>query len=134
MNTMSQRYPTFLHLLRPLVWLVVPGLVAAVVAFTAFASDDPGLVAIGGEGTGDISGYLVTDIHYDLDENNPGLLHAVSLNVIGADGQTRPTTVSVTLGTGQPASTCWATVGDEWTCPLSFPLADAEALRVVAAR
>jgi hypothetical protein len=133
MNTMPQRYPSFHHLLWPLVWLLVPGLVAAVLAIAASASADPGLAAIGGEGANDISGYLATNIHYDLDEGNPGLIHAVSLNLIGADGRTRPTTVSITLGAGQPASTCWPTDGDKWTCPVSFPVAEASALRVVAA-
>jgi hypothetical protein len=133
MNTMSHRYPTFLHLLRPLVWLVVPGLVAAIVAINAFASDDPELMAIGGEGAGGISGYVVSGIHYRLQETNPGLIRAVTFDVLGGDGQTRPTTVGVTLGPGQPTTACRSTDGDEWTCPVSVPAADASALRVVAA-
>jgi len=107
---------------------------AAVLAITAFASDDPGLAAIGGEGAGGISGYVVSGIHYRFDETNPGLIRAVSFAILGGDGQTRPTSVSVTLGSGQPASGCWATDGDQWTCPVSFPVADASALRVVASR
>ena len=122
------------HLLRPLAWLAIAGLMAAVLAITAFASDDPGLAAIGGEGAESISGYVVSEIHYRLDEANPGLIRAVSFEVLGGDGQTQPTSVGVTLGPGQPTTTCWATDGDEWTCPVSFPVADASALRVVAAR
>jgi hypothetical protein len=120
--------------MRPLVWLFVPALMAAVLAITAFASDDPGLATIGGEAPGEISGYVVSDIHYQLDQTNPSLIHAVSFEVLGGDGQTRPTTVGVALGPGQPSSACWATDGDQWTCPVSFPVADASVLRVVAAR
>jgi hypothetical protein len=134
MNTLSLLHSIFHHLLRPVVWLPAAALMAAGLATTAFASDDPGLAAIGGEGTGGISGYQVTDIHYEFDQGNPGLFHAVTLSVIGADGQTKPTTVSVTLGAGQPASTCGPIGGNVWTCPVSFPVADAAALRVLATR
>ena len=131
---MTRANSSFHPLLRPLVWLFVPGLMAAVLAITAFASDDPGLAAIGGEAAGSISGYVVSDIHYRLDEANPGLIRAVSFDVLGGNEQTRPTTVGVALGPAQPTSACWATDGDKWTCPVSFPAADASALRVVAAR
>ena len=131
---MLRTHSSFHPMLRPRVWLAAAGLMAAVLAITAFASDDPGLAAIGGEGAGSISGYVVSDIHYRLDEANPGLIRAVSFDVVGGDGQTQPATVGVTLGPGQPTSACWATDGDQWTCPVSFPVADASALRVVAAR
>ena len=131
---MTRSLSPFHPLLRPLVWLAAAGLMAAVLAITAFASDDPGLAVIGGEAAGDISGYVVSDIHYQLDQTNPSLIRAVSFDVLGGDGQTRPSTVGITLGPGQPTSTCWATDGDKWTCPVSFPVADASALRVVAAR
>jgi len=131
---MTRTTSPFHPLFRPLDWLAVASLMAAVLAITAFASDDPGLAAIGGEGAGSISGYVVSDIHYRLDEANPGLIRAVSFDVLGGDGQTQPTTVGVTLGSGQPTSTCWATDGDRWTCPVSFPVADASTLRVVAIR
>jgi hypothetical protein len=133
-NTMMRTYSPFHLMLRPLAWLAAAALMAAVLAITAFASDDPGLVTIGGEAAGDISGYVITDVHYQLDEANPSLIRAVSFAALGGDGQTRPTTVGVALGPGQPTSTCWATAGDKWTCPVSFPVADASALRVVAAR
>ncbi len=129
---MTRTNSSFHPLLRPLVWLCASGLMAAVLAITAFASDDPGLAAIGGEGAGGISGYVVSDIHYQLDQTNPGLFRAVAFDVLGGDGQTRPTTVGVTLGHGQPTSTCWATDGNKWTCPVSFPVDDASALSVVA--
>jgi hypothetical protein len=133
-NTMLRTHSPFHPMLRPLAWLAVAAMMAAVLAITAFASDDPGLVSIGGEAAGDISGYVVSDIHYQLDQTNPSLIRAVSFDVLGGDGHTQPTTVGVTLGPGQPASTCWATDGDQWTCPVSFPVADASALQVVATR
>ena len=130
---MTRTFSPFHPLLRPIAWLAVAGLMAAVLAITAFASADPGLVAIGGEGAGSISGYVVSDIHYQLEEANPGLICAVSFEVLVADGQPQPTSVGIALGPGEPASTCWATDGDKWTCPVSFPVAEASALRVVAA-
>jgi hypothetical protein len=131
---MKRTTSPFNPLLRPLAWLAVAALMAAVLAITAFASDDPGLAVIGGEAAGDISGYVVSDVHYQLDQTNPSLIRAVSFDVLGGDGRTRPSTVGITLGPGQPTSTCWATDGDQWTCPVSFPVADASALQVVAAR
>ena len=131
---MTRTTSPFNPLLRPLAWLAVAALMAAVLAITAFASDDPVLAAIGGEAAGDISGYVVSDVHYQLDQTNPSLIRAVSFDVLGGDGQTRPSTVEITLGPGQPTSTCWATDGDQWTCPVSFTVADASALQAVATR
>jgi len=131
---MTRTFSPFHPLLRPIAWLAVAGLMAAVLAITAFASDDPGLVAIGGEGAGSISGYVVSEIHYQLNDADPGLIRAVSFEVLVADGLPQPTSVGIALGPGEPASTCWATDGDNWICPVSFPAAEASALRVVAAR
>ena len=133
-NMMTRTHSPFHPMLRPLAWLAVAALMAAVLAITAFASDDPGLATIGGEGAGDISGYVVSGIHYRLDDTDPSLIRAVTFNALGGDGHSRPTTVGITLGPGQPTSTCWPTDGNEWTCPVSFQAADVSALRVIAAR
>jgi hypothetical protein len=116
------------------VWLGLAGLLAATLAVTASASQDPGVAAIGGEGSGLISGFVITDIDYGLSNTLPGRLDSVSLSVIGPDGQTTPTRVSVSLIAGQPATDCLRQSGSRWTCPLDLPVAAAETLQVTASR
>jgi len=72
MNALSPLYSNFQRLLRPVVWLLAAALMAAGLATTAFASVDPGLAAIGGEGTGGIRGHQVVDIHYEFNQGTPG--------------------------------------------------------------
>ncbi len=122
------------NFLRPLVWLGLAGLLAAMLAVTASASQDPSLVAIGGEGSGLISGFVIADIDYDLSDTRPGRLHSVSLSVVGPDGRTTATRVSVSLIAGQPAADCLQQSSSRWTCPLDLPLAAAETLQVSASR
>lgn len=132
---MSSALSHFLPIIfRPFALLSGAALLAATLAVSARAAEDPGLAAIGGEGVGSISGFVVSDIHYTLDDDLPGQLSSVSLAVIAPDGQTTPRVVAISLQTGQPTSSCYSTDGLHWSCPVSFPLAAAEALRVSAIR
>ena len=125
---------TYPNLLRLLLWITLAGLLAAGVVISASASEDPGLAAIGGEGAGAISGFIVSEIHYSLADENPGRLAAFELTVLAADGSTTPSRVSVSLQAGAPSTPCFSTQGLRWTCPLDAPLRAAESLRVSATR
>jgi len=122
------------NFLRPLVWLGLAGLLAAMLAVTASASQDPDLVAIGGEGSGLISGFVIANINYSLSDTQPGRLDSASLSVVGPDGRTTATRVSVSLIAGQPATDCLRQSSSRWICPLDLPLAAAETLQVTASR
>lgn len=132
MTNMARTFPIFTTLIRPLVWLGLAGLLASVLAISASASDDPGLAAIGGEGAGAISGFVVSDIRYVLDSDDPGRLEAVSLNVAAADGRTPPARVVVSVRIGEPAAHCFPVGGQRWTCLLDTAVAQADALQVSA--
>jgi len=121
-----------LSFLKPLAWLAGAALLAATLAVTARASEDPGLAAIGGEGLGSISGFVVSDIHFAFDNDQPGRLSSVSLTVIAPDGSSLPSSVGVAMQSGQPASRCHSADGLHWSCPVSWSLAAANALRVTA--
>jgi hypothetical protein len=122
------------NFLRPLAWLVLAGLLAAMLAVSASASQDPGLAALGGEGAAAISGFVIADVNYAVSDSQPGRLKAVSLSVVGPDGWTTPTRVSVSLVPGQPSSACLRQSASRWTCPLDLPVAAAESLQVSASR
>lgn len=122
------------NFLRPLVGLGLAGLLAAMLAVTASASQDPGLGALGGEGAGAISGFVIADVNYAVSDSQPGRLEAVSLSVVGPDGRTTPTRVSVSLVPGQTPSDCLRQSASRWTCPLDLPVAAAESLQVSASR
>ncbi|MCJ7678054.1 MAG: hypothetical protein MUO35_10080 [Anaerolineales bacterium] len=117
---------------RPVALLGGAALLAGTLAVSAKASEDPGLAAIGGEGVGSISGFIISDIDFALDNDHPGQLSSVSLAVIAPDGRTTPRVVAISLQTGQPTSSCHSADGLHWSCPVSWPLAAAEALRVIA--
>jgi len=127
--TLSRLLPI---IFRPFALLAGAALLAATLAVSARASEDPSLAAIGGEGVGSISGFIISDIHFALDNDHPGQLSSVSLAVIAPDGQTAPRVVAISLQTGQPASSCQSADGQHWSCPVSWPLAAAEALHVIA--
>jgi len=130
-STLSLLLSSFI---RHFAWLAGASLVAVTMAVSARASEDPDLAALGGEGLGSISGFIVSDIHFALDDDQPGQLSSVSLAVIAPDGRTMPSRVDVSLQTGQPASYCHSVDGLHWSCPVSWPLAAADTLRVIATR
>lgn len=130
MTTMTfHPYPVFV---RPLGWLAAAALMLAVLAVTARASDQAGSAAIGGEGSFPISGFVVSDIHYALDSQQPDRFSSVSITVLAPDGRTPATHVAVSVRTGDPASPCFTSDGLRWSCPLSLPVQSADVLHVTA--
>jgi hypothetical protein len=80
-----------------------------------------------GQGSGTISGYDVTNIHYTLDNNDPSALTGVTFELSPATA----TTVKAKIN-GMPGwSTC--TGGPTWSCTLSGNAVSASTLQVAAA-
>ena len=113
--------------------LVIVGLLAFVLGTTGFAyaasltfngGTDAGRA---GSGTGTISGYDVTNVHYTLDSSNP-------VNITGVQFQLAPdtaTTAKANLNGG-----AWATcahAGGVWSCPVTGNAHAAVNLGVAAA-
>lgn len=82
-----------------------------------------------GDGTGNISGYEISSIDYDL-ADDPTFLAQVEFDLTPAPG-----TAEVVIEIGGNTYDC-ATTGDHAVCDTSsppLPVAEAEALRVIAA-
>lgn len=106
----------------PLFLLALPALFAAP-ALTAANAVPQGA---GGAGSGPISGYTVSAISYELDDEN---VAAVSFRLTPAGA----TAVKARLAPDEPWTTC--TIGaDVASCPVAAPLAAARSLDVVATR
>jgi hypothetical protein len=88
-----------------------------------------------GDGTGAIAGYSVTNIHYELDANDPSQFASVSFDIAG--GQAVPDTVRARAGAGPWSAPCTVPDSndpDRFTCVISGAVAPAETLQVVAAQ
>lgn len=128
-----------LPLARFLVALVASGVIAGgAYAFTA-ANTVPNTTV--GAGSGTVSGYTVTNIHYNLDSTTPVNIDSLTFTVspvIPSTG-TGKVEVQAALSTGGPNSySCTAnTAGDTITCPTASPQLTADklsSLTVVAAQ
>jgi hypothetical protein len=98
----------------------------------AFASSNMVIAAKDGDGSGAISGYAVSNIHYVLSAD-PSRIELVSFSL-----DAPATTVKVRLiSSTANYYVCSNTSANNWGCSLSSPavsLADANELRVVAAQ
>jgi hypothetical protein len=95
-----------------------------------FASSNTGLNNKGGEGTGSISGYVVSNIEYELGVN-PEILQEVKFTLDSPATTVRVNLVSSTSN----YYPCTTVSGNQWSCLLtSLPVAvkDTDALRVIA--
>jgi hypothetical protein len=115
--------------------LLVLALILAAATY-GFAAGNTVASGVAGEGTGDISGYAVTNVHYTLNSSDPTRFTNVRID-LGAAAATGNVYVGVSLDGGVPAS--WVTctqVGatTEWDCPLSGDVDTAEDLHVAAAQ
>ncbi len=103
--------------------------VFAIVALSAFgfaaANTVPGSNA--GDGSGTISGYTVSAIHYTLDSSSPANFTAVSFTLSAAAGSAR-----AGINAGATVA-CANTSGNDWNCVMGGAVASAASLRVVAA-
>ena len=86
-----------------------------------------------GDGSGNISGYTVSNIDYTLDGANPAQIVGVTFDVDPTPPSTAgaPSEVHITLNGGGWVS-CTNTSGSTWSCTVSVTVASASSLRVVA--
>jgi hypothetical protein len=86
-----------------------------------------------GDGSGTISGYTVSNIHYNLNATNPANIDSVEFTLAPTPGAGAPASVQVQLNGGGTWFSCSLAAGT-WTCNLSGVTAlNATNLRVVAA-
>jgi hypothetical protein len=81
-----------------------------------------------GSGSGAISGFAVSNVHYELGSINPTAYDAVSFDLDGTAGDVR---VKV-LSAATTFSTCSVTTGTSWTCPITNTVAESDSLTVIA--
>ena len=94
---------------------------------TAYAAANTVPDAKVGEGSGVISGYIVSNVAYTLNSVNPSTITSVAFDLNAA-----AVTVKVSL-TGGVTTDCTAGSGNTWTCPVTVPVTSATSLTVVAA-
>jgi len=117
--------------MKSLFKLYVTCIVIGIVAFPvyAFASSNSGPAA-SGEGASTISGWVVSNLSYQL-ANDPSFVSGVSFDLDGTAG-----TVSVKLNSsGASYTACTNTYEYHWQCDLSsgMRLSDMSEFRVIAA-
>ncbi len=112
---------------RRLAVLAVFAIVAVSALGFAATNTVPGSKA--GDGTGGITGYGVSNIHYVLDSSNPAEVDEVHFTLDAS-----ATTVRVAVE-GTNSSSCTNPSGNDWECtmPDGVGVAGATELRVVAA-
>ena len=100
-----------------------------------FAAGNTVASGVAGEGSGGISGYAVTDVHYTLDNGDPTLFTNVSID-LGAAADANNVYAGISLTGGAPSSwvPCTLDAGTVWDCPLSGSVDNAEELHVAAAQ
>jgi hypothetical protein len=103
---------------------VASGSSYALTSSNTFASAPPK----SGSGTGAISGFAVSNVHYELDAINPSAYSAVTFDLDGTAGDVR----AKVLGTATTFSTCSVTTGTSWTCPITNTVAESDSLTVIA--
>jgi len=81
-----------------------------------------------GSGTGAISGFTVSNVHYELDAIHPTTYSAVTFDLDGTAGDVR----ARVLGAAATFSTCSVTTGTSWTCPITNAVAESDSLTVIA--
>ncbi len=107
--------------------------VFAIVAVAAFGFAAANVVpeSGAGDGSGDISGYTVSNIEYTLNNANPANVDSVEFDLAPTAGALDATDVRVSVS-GSAWSTCSPT-GNHWTCTLTgVTAAGAASLQVVA--
>lgn len=107
-------------------------LILAVAAY-GFAAANTVPATRAGDGAGEVSGYTISNVHYNLDDNNPGNIDAVAFTVDTAPSAR--STIKVQLDANGAWYTCTAT-GTSISCDTTSPQATALTatnLRVVIA-
>ena len=111
--------------------VALAALVALIVAVSAYAFTATNTVpaSAAGEGSGAISGFTVSAIHYTLDAANPANITGVSFAL--APAPAAGATVRAALNAGAYVS-CTSSSGT-WSCPVTGSVLGATSLKVVAA-
>jgi len=114
--------------------IAIVALLAFVLGTTAFAYaasitfNGAGNAGAAGQGSGTISGYNVTNIHYTLDTNDPSNITGVTFSL----APNTATTVKAKLnGTGAWVACTGGT--SPWSCPVTGDAQSAVSLQVAAA-
>jgi len=116
---------------RRLLLLAALGIMAMAVVGYANSNTVPGSHA--GDGSGGVSGYTVSNIHYTLDGTNPATTTSVSFTVDTAIPNTGTTRLSFDNGsTWLPTNAC-SSSGTTVTCTAAVTVLSLQSLRVVAA-
>ncbi len=117
-----------IRFLRPRTMVAVLLVLILSVAVYGFAAANTVPASTAGDGTGVISGYTISNIHYTLNATNPGNIQTVTFTIAPiAAGDVR-----ITLD-GSTWSTCTNTAGAV-SCTVSQAALTAVNLRVVAAQ
>ena len=117
------------------IFLLIPTLIVAAGIY-AFAAANVVPESGAGDGTGTISGYTITNVTYDTnDDGNPTTLDEVTFDIDPTAGAGTPTEVFVEVVAGTDNwFSCAAGGGSSWACTItSTNTVDADALNVVAA-
>jgi hypothetical protein len=110
--------------------LMLVVLVLALSGFTyAFAATNTVPATYAGDGSGTISGYTVTNVHYDLNATTPTTIDSVTFTLDAA-----ATTVKIKLvASGSTWYSCSNTTGTNWSCTTTgASVSAADSLEVVA--
>jgi hypothetical protein len=107
-------------------------LLALIVAASAYAFTASNTVpsSAAGEGSGTITGFTASAIHYTLDTANPANITGVSFTL--APAPTATATVRAALNAGAYVN-CTGPVSGTWSCPVTGTVLAATSLKVVAA-
>ena len=106
-------------------------LLATIVATAgfAFAASNTVPTSYAGEGSGTISGFTASAIHYTLDSANPASITGVQFSLSPTPGS--GATVKAALDAGAYVA-CTSSAGT-WSCPVTGTVLAAASLKVVAA-
>jgi hypothetical protein len=116
--------------------LLTPTLIVAAGVY-AFAAANVVPESGAGDGTGTISGYTVTNVTYDTnDDGDPATLDEVTFDIAATASAGAPTEVFVEVDAGTDNwFSCADGGGGTWACTItSTNTVDADALNVVAAQ
>jgi len=111
------------------VLFAVVAILAIAAASYAFAAANTVPDTLAGDGTGDVSGYTVTDVVYNLNATNPNTLDSVAFDLGAAAAQ-----VQVQLVASGSWYGCTLDSGTVWECDTTgLAVSSIDQLRVVAA-
>jgi hypothetical protein len=109
-------------------------MLALLLAMTAILAQARKTAGPSGEGAGTASGYVVSEVEYNLLASDPGHIDGVTFNMTAAQGSGVPNRVTVSVDGGGQWTACEPADGLRWECPLHTSVRELTSLRVVAAQ